>query len=402
MKAAGVIVEYNPFHNGHLYHLKQTKQATNSDILIAVMSGNFLQRGEPALVSKWARAKMALLGGADLIIELPYVFATQNANTFAYGAISLLDHLFTKEVCFGSESGQTHDFMDAIQYLETHHEQYNEYIQTAMKTGVSYPRAASIAFSKMAGPTPFIDLTKPNNILGFQYILAIKARQSHMVAKTIKRTGAGYHDQTFDSHIASATSIRKVIQDQQQITAVRDVVPPATYDQLIEYSHTYQMLHDWESYFQLLKYKLLTMDAAELQNIYEAEEGLENRLLRFIIDSHSFAAFMQKIKTKRYTWTRLQRLCVHVLTGTNKQTMKEQMGEPGYVRLLGMNQVGQAYLNLIKKKVAIPIVTKPTAIHHPQLAIDLNAARIYAAALAEPYRSKMITEELTNSPIRIE
>lgn len=212
LKAVGLVVEYNPFHNGHLYHLEASKTASEADAVIAVMSGNFLQRGEPALVSKWARTKMALKQGADLVIELPYAYATQKAETFADGAISILEALGCSSVCFGSENGEISPFLETAELLNSHHAEYQQLVKQFMKEGMSYPSAQTSAFLALETDSRPLDLSLPNNILGFQYVRAIQKQKASIRPLTIKRTAAGYHDEDFNSSpIASATSIRKAL-----------------------------------------------------------------------------------------------------------------------------------------------------------------------------------------------
>ena len=230
MKSVGLIVEYNPFHNGHAYHLQASKVAAQADVVIAVMSGNFLQRGEPALVSKWQRTKMALLNGVDIVFELPYRFATQKAETFAFGAVSILDAVHCESLCFGSESGDLSDFLQTIDYLKEQQNPYNENIKSYLDTGVSYPKALSLAFQQLPAADNYLDLAKPNNILGLEYIKAIQQQKCAVRPLTIARKNADYHDEHFASAtIASATSIRKAIftNDNSQ-TNIDQYVPEQT------------------------------------------------------------------------------------------------------------------------------------------------------------------------------
>ncbi|MER2258537.1 MAG: nucleotidyltransferase family protein, partial [Priestia megaterium] len=193
MQAVGIIVEYNPFHNGHAYHLQQAKQQTGADCVIAVMSGHFLQRGEPALVSKWSRTRMALAAGADLVVELPYAFSTQKAETFASGAISILESLRADFICFGSENGNIDSFTRTADLLEAHESELSALIQQEMKKGNSYPKAASNAFLQLFTKAP-IDLSQPNNVLGMSYVAAIKKQHASIKPYTITRIQSHYHD----------------------------------------------------------------------------------------------------------------------------------------------------------------------------------------------------------------
>jgi predicted nucleotidyltransferase len=401
IKAAGVVVEYNPFHNGHAYHLQETKKITEADVVIAVMSGSFLQRGEPALVSKWARTRMALEGGVDIVAELPYAFSTQKAKTFASGAISILEAFGVEEICFGSENGSIEPFLSAVQLQQNLGHELDEAIQKHVKKGISYPRALSEAFARISkGET--LDLAKPNNILGFHYVEAIVQQKSRIIPKTIQRLSSQYHDETFaTASIASATSIRKHIQSHSLDTA-SGVMPYSTLHHLRQYYRTYSLFHDWEQYFSLLKYKLLTMSPKDLKQIYEAEEGLEHRLLSAVKEASSFNAFMEAIKTKRYTWTRLQRLCLHVLTHTTKEQMSymPQNETAPYIRLLGMSIKGQKYISEKKKDISLPLLSNIKSFNHPLLNIDHKANAVYLSVLSEPLRSAALKADFVQHPLR--
>lgn len=348
MISAGIIVEYNPFHNGHLYHLQQTRKKTNADVVIAVMSGQFLQRGEPALVSKWARTNMALKAGVDLVIELPYTFCTQKAEKFAEGAVYLLTSLQADFICFGSESGNIDTFTNTINFISNHESDYNRFIRQFMNEGVSYPKAASLAFQQLAPSRDLLDLSKPNNILGYHYVKALQEIGSKTVPMTIERIHAGYHDQQLSSvKISSATSIRKTLAENRTLDHIQSHIPDTTYQELSAFYKKYNTFAFWENFWPFLKYRFSHSEPNELKDIYEVEEGMEYRLIRFAQEATSFKDFMEKIKTKRYTWTRLQRACVHILTNTKKEKMRNKF--PEYIRVLGFNQLGRQYLKEKKK-----------------------------------------------------
>lgn len=406
MKAVGVIVEYNPFHNGHYFHLNETKKETNADCVVAVMSGNFLQRGEPALVSKWTRTKMALEAGVDIVIELPYAFATQKAETFANGSISLLNALHCSEVCFGSENGTISDFERTVSFMKDNQNSYDQLLGEAVKKGYSYPKAASLTYSSLSSNDTYLDLSKPNNILGFHYVKAIHDQNSHVKATTIKRTSADYHDESFTHNsIASATSIRKALfSGNKEINEIANYIPASTLYWLKSYYNEYQLFHQWENYFTLLKYKLLTSTPKELSMIYEVEEGIENRLLSYIKEATTFYEFMEQIKTKRYTWTRLQRICLRILTNTTKEQLYPVLvkAEATYIRLLGMSLNGQTYLNSIKKDVELPIISKVSAYKDEILSLDIKATQTYLSIFPEPLRSKLLKQEYSTPPIRFD
>lgn len=402
LKALGLVVEYNPFHNGHFYHITESKKETKADVVIAVMSGNFLQRGEPAIVSKWARTKMALQSGVDLVVELPYAFATQKAETFANGAVSILEALHCHSLCFGSELGEISPFLHVNEFLMQKKEQYNMLIKQHITSGVSYPSALTSAFKELSNEDEMLDLSLPNNILGFHYVKAIYRQQAKIKPYTIKRTSAGFHEQAFVSPtIASATSIRKALLSKEK--PITQYVPKATFQNLGEYEQNYGLLHHWEHYFHLLKYTIMTMSNEDLFNIYEVEEGLENRIRKNILEAEGFQDFMERLKTKRYTWTRLQRLCTHILTRTTKKQMS-YIGpnqESPYIRLLGMSQLGQEYLGTVKKQLVVPVISKLSTFQHPLLELDIKASHTYNMIFPEPLRSKTMKTEFATPPIRI-
>ncbi|ATI61084.1 nucleotidyltransferase [Bacillus thuringiensis] len=399
-----MVVEYNPFHNGHLYHVQQTKKLTQSDIIIAVMSGPFLQRGEPALISKWYRTKMALANGVDLVVELPYVFATQKAETFANGAISILNALRVSEICFGSEDGQIENFYNTISIQKNEEETFNCLVKQFMDAGNSYAKATSDAFSHILTSEKNIDMSQPNNILGFQYMKAILSQNSSIQAQTIKRFASHYHDETFnDQHIASATSIRKQLFSEEGLfTTIEPFLPQATTSLLANYKQNYGILHNWEQYFSFFKYRLMTMSPGDLRHIYEIEEGLEHRILSKIQNSSSFYSFMEALKTKRYTWTRLQRACTHILTNTTKEDIRSANIEQHapYIRLLGMSQKGQTYLSKNKKKIELPILTHTKTFDHAALDIEKKANSVYFSIMHEPLRTQLLKQDITHHPIR--
>ena len=396
MKAVGVVVEYNPFHNGHRLHIQESKRKTGADVVIAVMSGPFLQRGEPALVSKWARADMALQGGIDLVIELPYRFATANAETFAHGSISLLEALHCDYFCFGSEEGSLSPFIHSYHLLQERNEEYKAALKNFLKVGNSYPTAASLAFQTISPDNNGLDLSLPNNILGKEYIHTTIKNQYKIQPVTIKRVSADYHDTNLsEASIASATGIRKaIIEQKQSLDTIANYVPSSTLTSLEQYIFHYKTFHNWEMYWPFLKYRILTSSATELSEICEVEEGLENRLIESAKQSCSFQQFMTLTKTKRYTWTRIQRICIHILTHSRKEEL-ESYSFPSYIRLLGMNETGQQYLQKVKKQLTLPFISKVSAYHDSAIQADLRAANVFAQGLSEPFQTELLKREFT-------
>ncbi|MED1202184.1 nucleotidyltransferase [Heyndrickxia acidicola] len=401
MDSTGVVVEYNPFHNGHDYHFRQARKLSGADVVIAVMSGNFLQRGEPAIVSKWARAEMALNAGVDLVVELPYAFAVQHADIFARGAIGILGELRCQSFCFGSESGEIKDFEASLNLVKMHKAAYNMQVQTLLKTGMSYPQAMAESFSNLDPRGTYVDLSKPNNILGFQYLQANHNLLHPMAPLTISRKNANYHDKSLSSEsIASATAIRKALfEGTLDFAKTKAYLPSFSTTGLIEYEKSFGLLHSWEKYWSYLQYQLLTLEPNELNSIYELEEGIEFRLKRAAEESESFEAFMNKVKTKRYTWTRIQRMCVHILTHSKKKEVVERSRAPEYIRLLGMNQKGREYLNKVKKELSLPLVSRLAAISPELTRLDVKSSLVYAHVLSEPARQRLLKMEYAQPPL---
>ncbi|GAA0494906.1 nucleotidyltransferase [Salinibacillus aidingensis] len=397
MKACGLIVEYNPFHNGHVYHLEEAKKKTNSDVVIGVMSGNFLQRGEPAIIDKWHRAEAALKTGMDLVLELPYVFAVQHADLFAKGAILTLDSLNAHTVVFGSELGDIDPFIQSYQQYKQKEEDYKTILQEFLRKGYSFPEAGRKAYEYIGLKTDHLDLTQPNNILGFSYVKAIFDEKKTMKPETIRRTKSGYHDQEIKQDIASATSIRNEILKTMEIQEpVKDSIPPATYHVLTDYKKKSGMFHHWEPYFPYVQYKVITTSISNLQAIHGMEEGLEYRLKKTVKQAKSFQHWMELIKTKRYTWTRLQRMFVHLLTNTTSEEINiiQSLHVAPYTRVLGMTEKGRTYLHSQKKDMDTPLLSQLQQGAHPFLEIEEKAADTYYLPVQRSKQMEMRKREV--------
>lgn len=398
MKATGLIVEYNPFHNGHLYHLTKSVEQSTADVLIVVMSGHFTQRGEPTILNKWERTKMALANGADLVIELPYVYSCQHADLFAKGAVSILTHLHVNELIFGSESGN----IDELIQLEsiTCGSDFQKAVRKWVQTGLSLPKANAKAleefnFTKELG-------TSPNNTLGLYYIRAIRELNSPIQPGTLTRIHSDYRDiaPTHDQ-ISSATSIRNL---REQGKNYCSFVPKNVQDLLDEHYNQTNIYHTWETYFPFLKQKILTLTPKKLVEIHDVEEGIENRFYAAMMKSTSFEAFIDSVKTKRYTRTRIQRICANILTHTTKAFIHDLQLSKGapYIRLLGATPAGKQYLKHIKKEVTVPIYSKFDAKGHPILKHEQSVTAAYSCILPEPYCTHLNLAEFSNFPLHFE
>ncbi|WP_307065420.1 nucleotidyltransferase [Alkalibacillus filiformis] len=403
MKSCGLIVEYNPFHNGHFYHQESSRQKTDADVTVAVMSSSFLQRGEPAIIDKFARTKAALNHHVDVVLELPFLYAVQYADLFAHGAVSILNALEVDYVCFGSESGDIQAFKDRYTHFKEHEEQFQSLLQKNLKQGYSFPQASTEAYDAIGLRSKELDLGQPNNILGFSYVKAIQNLNSDIIPETIQRTKSGYHDETIEHDIASATSIRQEIVSTKQLTKkAEQALPKETVKQLKSYQQNSGNWHDWELYFPYLQLIVQTKSEEELREVHGMIEGLEYKLKQTVNRVSNFQQWMEQLKTKRYTWTRLQRIFVHLLTNTTKDEVEayKDLTEPPYIRLLGMNEQGRAFINQKKKQIDIPIISNLQQTQHPLIKIEERATDAYYSVIQPHHRANLRKQELTG-PIMI-
>ncbi|CAM2765419.1 nucleotidyltransferase [Fructilactobacillus fructivorans] len=335
MKAMGIISEYDPFHNGHLYQLQQAKQLTHPDATIVFMSGNWTQRGEPAIYDKWVRAQMALENGADLVIELPIVDAVQPASIFAQRAVNLVSSMKCSYLSFGSEHSDW-DFMKLATVTIGKSNEFHDYRYT-------YPELFRRTVKKQSG----IDLNQPNDTLAFWYAKANRQLSFPLKLIPIKRYASGHNSDKLAGKIASGKAIRSAIRshdDSYQKFIPRSSVHIETEKPLF-----------WSDFWPYLRYELTQSSLSDLGRIYQMREGLEYRLKQAAIKDQTYDSFMTDIKTKRYTYTRLQRLLVYTLF---QMTETEMANSRQVIRVLGMNQNGRNYLNQVKKTVRFPIVDR--------------------------------------------
>ncbi|EPD52899.1 hypothetical protein HMPREF1210_01279 [Paenisporosarcina sp. HGH0030] len=401
MKATGVVVEHNPFHNGHFYHIKESRKKTAADIIIAVMSGNFLQRGEPALVDKWSRTEMALKAGVDIVIELPYVFATAQASDFARGSITLLEALECEAFCFGSEEGTIEPFTRSYDVLTTQQEAYQNSIKQYMQLGLSYPKALNEAYSDITTHLnlPLVDLSKPNNILGYHYIEAACQMQAHIKPVTIQRIVANYHDNVDqDQSIASATGIRKALFDDGSIEALGKFMPHTSLEQLLKWKDSIGVFGSWQQFWPLLRHTIIRSSTKNLASYAEVTEGIEHLIHEAARECETFEDFMSRVKSKRYTWTRIQRMLTHIYTGFTWESLKEHQ-KPTYLRVLGMTQNGQKYLSEKKKNLSLPLVSRVAATKDSLLDLDIHASDLYQLGLQSPKIKQPVGMDYRKPPI---
>lgn len=384
MKVTGVVVEYNPMHNGHLYHLEQSRASTSADAVVAVMSGHFLQRGEPAIVNKWARTKMALQQGVDLVLELPAAYSAQSASLFAYGSIAVLDRLGVVDtVCFGSESGDIRPLQALSNILVEEPLLFKTFLREELQKGHSYPRAASDALARFAALDPSIDselAQKPNNMLGLEYLAALKKLNSRIEPATITRIAAGYNQETITHpSIASATAIRKATFE-TGIETAENLLPAVSYRVLQEEFAAGRGPLSWENYRQALFTLLHRATPDGLREYVGVDEGLEHRLLEAALRAVTVHELITLTKTKRYTWTKIQRALTSVLLGLTRseQDALSVADGPSYIRVLGFTGRGQAVLKAASTRASVPILTKLPKEKPKMLEFDLRASRVYA------------------------
>ncbi len=335
MKTAAVIAEYNPFHNGHAYQLAEIRKRSGADFLIILMSGDFVQRGTPALFDKYVRTEAALQSGADLVLELPLAFAAGSAQRFAEGAVSILDGLgIVDELWFGSEEGTSERFSELADLLLQEPEEFQSCLKAELKKGCSYPAARSLALSCCCGEdlTDFMKL--PNNILGLEYVLALKKRNSRIRPCTLKRTGSGYHAEQVEGSFSSATAVRNCLLS-GDFDSVRTGVPENScriYEEKIsEGSYVTE-----QNLSEALRYQLWKESEESLQRILDISGDLANRIIRLRPEFRDFSSYAELLQTRNQTRTAMQRALLHILleiTWEDTAPSGQQL-----VRMLGMSR----------------------------------------------------------------
>lgn len=343
MKATGIVVEYNPFHNGHKYHLQKTKELNPNNIIIAVMSGDFVQRGEPSIIDRWTKTKMALANGVDLVIELPVFYSSQSAEIFAKGAVGILEELKCESMVFGSESGKINELKRISTLQES--EEFKIKLKERLKSGDSYPTAHSSTMKEILGESEL----NSNDILGLEYIKAIGYWKSSIIPMTLKREKVGYHDTNIVGDFASATKIREHLKKNEEISSI---VTQESFNTLKEYSNFTYM----ENFYPFIRYELIK-NSNNLSDIQDMEIGFENRLLENAIKSINYDEFFKSISNRRYTTGRVQRVLTHTLLALTTNITEEVKKSIPYVRVLGFNSKGREYLSYLKKFDNSKIIT---------------------------------------------
>ena len=350
-KVIGIIAEYNPFHNGHLYHLQKSLQMTHSSYSVAVVSGNFTQRGSTSLVDKWAKAEIAIKNGIDLVLELPLLYSISSAENFAEGAIKILDSLKVVDyLSFGSESGDISTLNMVADILYKEPKAYKNILSHELSKGLSFPKARENALLMYLNDIRRFSnvLSSPNNILGIEYLKALKKSKSSMTPITIERYNTGYHDTTYNGNVASATAIRNIVKNNGW-DILRKVVPENTFSTLLENIKVGHVVPDLSVFEKQIIYNLRKMSIQEIAELPDVSEGLENAIKNAANSCNSVVEFLNIIKSKRYTNTRIQRILLYALLGITKKDMALSKKAIPYVRVLGFNNKGKYLISEIAK-----------------------------------------------------
>ena len=374
MNIIGLIAEYNPFHNGHQYQINKIKEKYPDSILIAVISSSYTQRGDISVLNKWEKASIALDNQVDIVVELPFVYATQSSDIFARGTIEILNKLKVNKIIFGTERDTLEELI-LLADTQIKSKEYNKLVKKYQNEGLNYATSTNKALEDLTN----IKVSTPNDLLALSYIREIKQKNYNIEYENIKRT-IPYHSGQIEENIASASAIRKQYQEGKKIS------------NLIPYSPNKLYKISMSMYYPILKYKILSEDK-NLKKYQTVEEGIENRIIKYISESNTYEELINNIKTKRYTYNRISRMLLHILTNFTKEEAKNIKVD--YIRLLGFNERGKNYLNKIKKTLDLPIVIGYKKNISKILDIELRITKIYSL-VASP---SLVKEEYRNKPI---
>ena len=390
MAVWGIIAEYHPFHNGHQYQITRIREMDAEATIVVVMSGNFMQRGIPAMMDKWTRAEMALAGGADLVMELPAIFAVQAADYFAQGGVNVLAQLQVDNLCFGSEAGDTGDYIRDAELFLNCEEQLFEIIRNRENKHFSYPRALAEAMEEMSLDFS-VDLTEPNNLLGFSYAKEILKQNSKMDIRAIPRKSSHHHSQALDQGVefASGSAIRKGILNGEDITPY---LPDST-NEILQANQSPYMT--WDNYWPYLNYQLLVRSTSELQMIYQMNNGLENLLQQSVKQANTYSEFIESVHNKAYTRARIERLLVYTLLGWEEEQVLNDLDQPANLRVLGFSDVGREYLNGLRKEAVRPDTIIDRA-NRQKYQRDIVAGEIYRLGNLD----KIKKQDYTRKPLQ--
>lgn len=414
MKVVGLIAEYNPFHNGHLHHITKAKELIGADYAVVIMSGDYVQRGVPAIMPKRLRAEMALKSGASAVFELPVCYATGSAELFAEGAVSFFDHLgVVDSICFGSECNDLDGLQTIADVLLEEPEEYRIELRKHLKNGVSYPHARQAALSAyMSMENYSILLNDPNNILGVEYLKALKKLNSSMKPYTIKRHGAHYHDETLHPVNSSASAIRSLLAYSGSMVhtespetfenstfhhllgALEDQVPSDCLELLKDYHRVKYPVYQ-NDFSLLLKYKLLNKTPETLTMYMDVSQDLANRISGQLNNYFNYKQYCELLKTRELTQTRINRSLLHIMLGIKKDTVTLYLeeGAHAYAHLLGFRKDSEKVISAVAKQSRIPLLTKLydtdllSDTGRRMLTQDILASNLYNSVVTDKYKT---------------
>lgn len=404
MHVTGLITEYNPFHNGHLFHLKKARETTGADYTAVVMSGSFVQRGAPAVFDKYSRTRAALLSGADLVFEMPAPFSTASAREFASYAVALFTALGAVDsICFGSECGEIEPILRAARLLNEESESFKKRLQDFLKEGKTFPEARSAALAEEGAEEAKL-LSSPNNILGVEYCQAVLRQRSPLSCFTIKREGNGYHDPSLNGALGSALAVRQALQSGTDVQALRFLLPDPSFDSVCRSIPVF--LDDFSG---LLNYRLLTEQ--EPERYAEIRPELAARIKKLAPGSASFDQRIKELKSRQLTYTGVSRGLIHLILGIEQRQMDlfKEAGFAPYARILGFRKSAAPLLRRIKENSSIPVISKLAGAEKrldpagaAMLACEIQSSHLYqnvrcekAASGAFPGRTAVFQNEYT-------
>lgn len=377
MEIIGIVAEYNPFHNGHLYQIQKIKEKYPDSILVAVVSSTFTQRGTVSILNKWTKTKIALDNHIDIVIELPFVYATQSSDIFAKGAVALLNKLKVTRIIFGTERDNLNELSLSAD-IQLNNKEYHKLVKLYLSKGLNYPTATNKALEDLTGQV----VTTPNDLLALSYIKEIKSNNYQIKYENIKRTSS-YHGTEINNNITSASNIRKLYQENKDI------------DNLIPYSKEQLYKVDMNKFLPLLKYQIF-LNQDNLNKYQTVDEGIEGRIIKYITKSSTYEELINNIKTKRYTYNKISRMLLHILISFTKE--EAQNINIDYIRLLGFSPNGKHYLNKIKKELDVPLITGYKKNISKVLDIELRTTKIYTLIIG----NEILLEEYRNKPIIVQ
>ncbi len=395
MNLLGLVVEYNPFHNGHKYHLEKSKEITNATHTVAIMSGSFLQRGEPALFDKYTRAEMAVKNGVDLVIELPTLYACQSAEIFSHGAVATLNSLnCVNSLCFGSEEGNIDILQTISEILVKEPSDFKTTLKNFLDEGIVFPVARSKALYEYIKNNHLLELSEDelqqvlnssNNILGIEYIKSLIKLNSSIKPYTITRIASKYNSTDIESNICSATAIRNSLKDNTDLKLIENVVPLHTFNEINHKINT-----NFNPVFDYMFYDLLSStiirDVDNLTKYFEVNEGIENKIYSNVFTSKNLEELINSTKSKRYTMTKIKRTLNNILLGINRDDVikVKDLDRVPYIRILAFNNKGREIIKKIKTSSDIEIITKFSKISHVDdpifdtlIKYDLKSSNMY-------------------------